>query len=205
MKKMISLGLALLASSTLAKRNSFHDIEQKLTGKKVAILVADGFEQVEMTEPRKALEQAGAKTVIISPVEGKVQGWNRHRCGNKFPVEIPLKKANPKDYHALLLPGGVINPDTLRLEPKAIEFIKQMGLSGKPIAAICHGPWTLINAELVKGKTLTSWPSLQIDLKNAGAQWVDKEVVRDGTLVTSRKPQDILSFNQEMIKLFAEK
>jgi protease I len=176
---------------------------ENLQGKKVAILVADGFEQVELTEPRKALDQAGAKTAIVSPAEGKVKGWNHTEWGDQLPVDVPLQQANPQDYDALLLPGGVMNPDKLRANPAAVRFVKSFVDAGKPIAAICHGPWTLIEAGAVRGKKMTSWPSLQTDLKNAGADWVDQQVVNDGNLVTSRKPDDIPAFNQEMVKLFA--
>lgn len=179
-------------------------MNQELKGLKVAILVANGFEQSEMTEPRKALDNAGAKTVLISPEKGAVTGWHHNNWAAEFPVDVELDKANAADYHALLLPGGVINPDKLRLQPKAIEFIKQIGKAGKPIASICHGPWTLINAELVKGKTMTSWSSIKIDLINAGANWVDRIAVTDGNLVTSRKPEDIPGFNKAMIELFAK-
>ncbi len=170
---------------------------------KVAILVADGFEQVEMTEPRKALDQAGAKTQIVSPMKGQVQGWNHHDKADKFPVDVALDGAKPDDFDALLLPGGVVNPDALRLEPKAIALVKAFADAGKPIAAICHGPWTLIDAGAVKGKQMTSWPSLKNDLSNAGARWVDHEAVVDGQLLTSRNPKDIPAFNREMVKLFA--
>jgi protease I len=176
---------------------------ENLQGKKVAILVADGFEQVELTEPRKALDQAGAKTAIVSPAEGKVKGWNHTEWGDQLPVDVPLQQANPQDYDALLLPGGVMNPDKLRANPAAVRFVKSFVDAGKPIAAICHGPWTLIEAGAVRGKKMTSWPSLQTDLKNAGADWVDQQVVNDGNLVTSRKPDDIPAFNQEMVELFA--
>ncbi|WP_295376317.1 type 1 glutamine amidotransferase domain-containing protein [uncultured Pseudacidovorax sp.] len=170
---------------------------------KVAILVADGFEQVEMTEPRKALDQAGAKTQIVSPMKGQVQGWNHHDKADKFPVDVALDGAKVADFDALLLPGGVVNPDALRLEPKAIALVKAFADEGKPIAAICHGPWTLIDAGAVKGKQMTSWPSLKNDLSNAGARWVDQEAVVDGQLLTSRNPKDIPAFNREMVKLFA--
>ncbi|HKT89137.1 MAG TPA: type 1 glutamine amidotransferase domain-containing protein [Candidatus Sulfotelmatobacter sp.] len=175
-----------------------------IRGKRVAILVADGFEQVELLEPRKALDGAGATTMVISPAEGKVKGWNHDRWGNEIPVDIPLKSAKPEDFHALLLPGGVMNPDHLRMMPEAVRFVKHFTDSGKSVAAICHGPWTLIEAQAVGGCTLTSWPSLKTDLKNAGAIWVDREVVSDGRLVTSRKPDDIPAFNREMIRLFSE-
>lgn len=175
---------------------------EKLKSMKVAILVANGFEQVEMTRPRQALNEAGAITQLISP-EKTVKGSHHDQPGDEFSVDVLLDKAKADDYSALLLPGGVFNPDHLRLLPKAIQFIRQIFVANKPIAAICHGPWTLINAEAVKGRTLTSWPSIQIDLINAGAHWVDKEVVRDGNLVTSRKPDDIPAFNTAMVNLFA--
>lgn len=169
---------------------------------RVAILLTDGFEQIELTKPRKALEEAGAETVLIAPKEGRVQGYIREKPGDSFKVDLALDKARASDFQALLLPGGVKNPDSLRLVPEAILFIKEIGQAKKPIAAICHGPWTLINAELVKGKTMTSYPSLQVDLQNAGAHWVDKEVVTSDNIVTSRKPEDIPAFIQAMIELF---
>lgn len=177
---------------------------QELNNKKVAILVTDGFEQVELTKPKQALEQAGAETHIISPKSDKVQGWNHYDKGDEFSVDIALAQANANDYDALLLPGGVANPDQLRTEEKAVQFIKSFFEAGKPVAAICHGPWTLIEAGVVKGRTVTSWPSLQTDLKNAGANWVDQEVVVDSGLVTSRNPGDIPAFNSKMIEEFAE-
>lgn len=177
---------------------------QKLNGLKVAILVTDGFEQVELTEPKKALEEAGAETQIVSPEKGRVEGWNHFDAGDMFTVDVALDEADAGGYDALLLPGGVANPDQLRMNPKAVEFVKAFFDAGKPIAAICHGPWTLIEAGAVKGRTLTSWPSLKTDLRNAGAEWVDEEVVADNGLVTSRKPQDIPAFNQKMIEEFAE-
>lgn len=175
-----------------------------LEGKKVAILVADGFEQVELLEPKKALEEAGAKTEVVSPAKGKVKGWNLKEWGKEVPVDISLDSAKPENYDALLLPGGVMNPDHLRMNPKAVEFVRTFVQSEKPIAAICHGPWTLIETGAVRGKKMTSWPSLKTDLRNAGANWVDQESVHDGRLVTSRKPDDIPAFNREMIQLFAE-
>lgn len=176
---------------------------KELQGARIAILTANGFEQVELTEPKKALEASGAKVDIISAEKGKVKGWKHTEWGDEFTIDVALSQARADDYLGLLLPGGVMNPDKLRLDEKAIEFIKQFGNAGKPIAAICHGPWTLIDAGLVKNKTLTSWPSIKIDLINAGATWVDKEVVKDDKLVTSRKPQDIPAFNKAMIEVFA--
>ncbi len=175
-----------------------------LQGKKVAILVTDGFEQVELTEPKKALEEAGAKTQIVSPAEGKVKGWNTKDWGEEISVDVPLKSADPSKFDALLLPGGVMNPDHLRMDPDAVRFARHFIKSGKPVAAICHGPWLLVEADVVRGRTLTSWPSLQTDIRNAGGKWVDKEVVNENGLVTSRKPDDITAFNREMITLFAK-
>lgn len=175
-----------------------------LQGARIAILVTDGFEQSELIEPRKALDQAGATTEVVAPKHGKVKGWNHTEWGNEVPVDVALQSAKADDYHALLLPGGVMNPDHLRMQPEAVAFVKHFTDAGKPVAAICHGPWTLIEAGAVRGHTMTSWPSLKTDLKNAGANWVDKEVVTDGKLVTSRKPDDIPAFNREMIRLFAE-
>ena len=177
---------------------------RKLNGRRVAILVADGFEQSELTEPKRALEEAGAIAQIVSPKDDEVRGWQHTDWGDTFQVDVRLEDADPQDYHALLLPGGVINPDKLRLEPKAIEFIKSFVEAHKPIAAICHGPWTLIDAGIARGRKLTSWPSLQTDLRNAGANWVDEQVVVDHGLVTSRKPDDIPAFNEKMIEEFAE-
>ncbi len=178
-------------------------MNQNIKDLRIAILVADGFEQSEMTEPKKALEQAGAKTEIVSPVKGKVKGWKLKNWGDEFPVEKELEKAKGEDFDALLLPGGMISPDTLRMNPQAINFIKSFVKAQKPIAAICHGSWSLINAEAVKGKTMTSWPSVKIDLVNAGAHWIDAEVAKDENLVTSRKPEDIPAFNKAMIELFS--
>ena len=174
----------------------------ELNGMRVAILVSDGFEQVEMTEPRKALDEAGAKTEIVSPMHGEVQGWNHHEKGGKFHVDVELNSADPHKYDALLLPGGVINPDHLRTIPLAVQFVKTFIDEQKPVAAICHGPWMLVEADLVRGRTVTSWPSVKTDLRNAGANWVDQEVVVDDGVVTSRNPRDIPVFNQKMIAEF---
>jgi protease I len=175
-----------------------------LQGKKVAILATDGFEQSELLEPRKALDEAGATTQVVSPAGAKVKGWNHQEWGNEVPVDVSLDSAKAEEFDALLLPGGVMNPDQLRMNSKAVEFVKHFTEAGKPVAAICHGPWTLIEAGAVRGRTVTSWPSLKTDLKNAGATWVDKEVVSDKGLVTSRKPDDLPAFNREMIRLFSE-
>src|SRR6186997_3163437 len=175
-----------------------------LQGKKVAILVAEGFEQVELTAPRQALDEAGAETRIVSPAKGQVQGWNHFDKGDKFPVDVALDQARPQEFDALLLPGGVANPDQLRVMPKAVDFIRHFFTEGKPVAAICHALWPLIDADVVRGRTMTSWPSLRTDLINAGAKWVDQEVVVDNGLVSSRKPDDIPAFNRKMIEEFAE-
>ena len=175
-----------------------------LSGKKIAILVADGFEQVELTGPKEALEAEGAEIQIVSPAEGEVQGWNHDEKADLFPVDMPLNLARSDDYDELLLPGGVRNPDQLRMMTRAVEFVDGFIATGKPLAAICHAPWLLIETNWIKGKTITSWPSLKSDLINAGAHWVDREVVVDNGLVTSRKPADIPAFNKKVIQVFAE-
>lgn len=175
-----------------------------LQGKKVAILATDGFEQSELLEPRKALDEAGATTQVVSPTGKKIKGWDQKDWGKEVSVDVPLDAANAEEFDALLLPGGVMNPDQLRMNPTAVQFVKQFTDAGKPVAAICHGPWTLVEAGAVRGRTMTSWPSLKTDLKNAGASWVDKEVVNDQGVVTSRRPDDIPAFNREMIRLFSE-
>jgi len=177
---------------------------QSLNGKKVAILVENGFEEVELTEPKQALETAGATTQIVSPQQGTVLSWQSTNWGDKFPVEVQLDRASPDDYDALLLPGGVMNPDKLRMNPKAVQFVRAFFDAHKPVAAICHGPWTLIEADVVEGRKLTSYPSLKTDLLNAGAKWVDQEVVVDNGLVTSRNPHDIPAFNRKIVEEFAE-
>jgi len=175
-----------------------------LKGKRVAILVADGFEQIELTEPRKALDEAGAKSEIVSPAKGQVKGWKETEWGDRFKVDVPLDRAEAEQYDALLLPGGVMNPDKLRMEPKAIKFVKDFFKQGKPVAAICHGPVILVDASVLKGRTLTSYPAIKADLANAGAIWVDQEVFVDNGLVTSRKPDDLPAFNRKMIEEFEE-
>lgn len=177
---------------------------ETLKGKRVAILVENGFEQVELEKPRQALEQAGAVTQVVSPHDDQVKGWNRTDWGETVPVDIPLEQAQATDYDALLLPGGVMNPDHLRVNKKAVSFVQHFLEAGKPVAAICHGPWTLIETGTLQGRTLTSYPSIRSDLQNAGANWVDEEVVVDRALVTSRKPADIPAFNQKMIEVFGK-
>lgn len=176
----------------------------KLAGKKVAILVADGFEQVELTSPKEALEAEGAQVYVVSPMKGKVKGWNHTKWGAKIKVDMALSDAKADDFDALVLPGGVMNPDKLRRNEWALQFVRAFMESGKPIAAICHGPWTLIDAGVVSGRKMTSYESIQTDLKNAGANWVDEPVVVDNGLVTSRKPDDLPAFNAKMIEEISE-
>ena len=175
-----------------------------LKGKRVAIIVTDGFEQIEMTSPREALEKAGAKCVLIGPKDGEVQGFKHHDKADKFKVEMTLAKADAKDFDALMLPGGVINADAIRIDKKAQQIAQEIDRAGKPIAVICHGPWLLISAGLMQGRHITSWPTLQDDLRNGGARWEDKECIRDKNWVSSRKPDDLPVFNREMVNCFAE-
>lgn len=176
----------------------------KLSGKKVAILAADGFEEVELTKPKKALEDAGAETSVISIKPGKIQGMNHADKGDTVAVDLTLADARPEDFDALMIPGGLMNPDTLRSTKEALEFVRPFFTEGKPVAAICHGPWVLIDAGVLRGRTLTSWPAIKNDVRNAGGNWVDQEVVVDNGLVTSRKPDDIPAFNARMIEEFCE-
>jgi protease I len=171
-----------------------------LNGKKIAILATDGFEQVELTEPRKALDEAGAKTVVIAPKSGEIKGWKSKEWGDTVKVDEALENANPNDFDALVLPGGVMNPDHLRMDPTAVNFVRQFAATGKPVAAICHGPWTLLEAGVLRDRMVTSWPSLKTDLKNAGATWIDQAVVADGQFIFSRKPDDIPAFNKAIIQ-----
>ena len=173
-----------------------------LKTKRVAILVTDGFEQVELTEPRKALERAGAETHVVSPSRDTVRAWNQKKWGKQFVVDRALGDVNPQDYDALLLPGGVMSPDRLRMNREAVNFVRHFVDNHKPIAAICHGPWTLLETRAPSGRTMTSWPSLKTDIQNAGGTWVDQEVVVDRGIVTSRKPEDIPKFNSAMIEEF---
>lgn len=175
----------------------------KLHGKKIAVLATDGFEQVELTEPKKNLEKEGAKVTVLSIKSGEIKGWDHTDWGDKVKVDALVSEARPDQFDALVLPGGQINPDKLRMNKDAVEFVKKFAETGKPTAAICHGPWTLIEAGVVKGKKMTSWPSVSTDLKNAGADWVDEEVVVDGSFITSRKPDDIPAFSKEIIKALA--
>ena len=172
-----------------------------MKGKKVAILVAEGFEQVELTQPRDALQAAGAQTEIVSLKPGTVQGLNHIDMGDKFPVDRTVAEAQASDYDALLLPGGAVNPDLLRIDQDAMKFVKAFYDAGKPIASICHGPWSLSEIGVVDGLKMTSWPSLQHELKQGGAEWVDQEVVSDRGVVTSRNPQDIPAFNNKSFQV----
>jgi protease I len=175
-----------------------------LQGKTIAILATDGFEQVELTKPKKALEEAGAKTQVVSPNPKKIKGWDKKDWGEEVSVDVTLDSADPSKYDALLLPGGVMNPDQLRMNPDAVKFVKHFFEQAKPVAAICHGPWMLVEAGAVRGRTITSWPSLKTDIRNAGGTWVDEEVVVSNGVVTSRKPDDIPAFNQQIIDLFSK-
>lgn len=175
-----------------------------LQGKTIAILATDGVEQVELTKPKQALEEAGAKTQVVSPADKKLKGWNHTEWGEEITVDVPLKSADPSKYDALLLPGGVMNPDKLRMDPDAVRFAKSFFDEAKPVAAICHGPWMLVETGAAKGRTLTSWPSLQTDIENAGGTWVDQEAVVSDGVVTSRNPDDIPAFNKKMIEQFSQ-
>ena len=179
-------------------------MSEQLRNKRVAALVDHGFEQSELVEPKKALEAAGARVDIVSPQDSKVRGWQHSNWGDEVRVDRKVNDAKAEEYDALLLPGGVLSPDKLRINPVAVRFVKAFVDAGKPIAAICHGPWTLIDAGATKGRRMTSWPSLATDLRNAGASWVDSECVVDNGLVTSRKPEDIPAFNRKMIEEIAE-
>jgi protease I len=179
-------------------------MNQKLQGKKIAILATDGFEQVELTEPKRALEQAGATVDVISIKPGQIRGWKFTDWGDNTKVDKVLGDVKPTDYDGLVLPGGQINPDRLRIEPKAVAFVSDFFQSGKPIGAICHGPWLLVEAGVLKHRTVTSWPSIRTDIRNAGGHWVDEEVVTDQNLTTSRKPDDIPAFNERLIREFSK-
>jgi protease I len=174
-----------------------------LNGKRIAILATDMFEQVELVQPRKALEDAGAETELVSLEEGEIQGFNHYDKADTFPVDKVVADVNADDYDALLLPGGVGNPDTLRTDEDAVGFVRSFVDAGKPVAAICHAPWMLVEADLVRGRRLTSFHSIKTDVKNAGGNWVDEEVVLDGGVVTSRSPDDIPAFNKQVIEEFA--
>ena len=175
-----------------------------LKGRRIAILATDGFEQVELTSPREALEAAGAKCLVISPKGGEIQGFNHHDKGDKVKVDLELSKADAADFDGVLLPGGVINGDAMRIEKKAQQFVQEIDRAGKPVMVICHGGWLLVSSGLVKGRTMTSWPTLQDDIRNAGATWKDEECVRDRNWVSSRKPDDLPAFNREIVKAVSD-
>ena len=192
-----------MKKSRTARNASARDARKPLVGKKVAILVADGFEEVELTLPRAALEKAGAETSVVSPAGKRVKAMRHANHGKTLNVQVALGRAKPGNFDALLLPGGLMNPDALRQDPRAVRFVQAFFRAGKPVAAICHGPQLLIEADVVRGRRMTSFPSVQTDLRNAGAKWTDREVVVDRKLVTSRKPADIPAFNRKMIREFA--
>lgn len=176
----------------------------ELSGKTIAILATDGVEQSELTEPRNALDKAGAKTILVSIKEGSIRGWSMKNWGEEFPVDKTIDQVDATEYDGLVLPGGVMNPDHLRTNAQAVDFVRAFFDQGKPIAAICHGPWMLVEADIVAGLRLTSWPSLRTDIENAGGDWEDSEVIVDNGIVTSRKPDDIPAFNKKMIEEFVE-
>lgn len=176
----------------------------ELNGRKVAILATDGFEQVELTDPRRALDEAGATTHLIAPEKGRIRGWQHTDWGDEFEVDVKLSDASAGDYDALLLPGGVMNPDKLRMDAEAVRFVRAFFQAKKPVAAICHGPWMLVEADVVRGRRVTSYPSIRTDLENAGANWVDEEVVVDEGLVTSRNPDDLPAFNRKIVEEITE-
>ena len=178
--------------------------EKQLSGIKVAVLAVDGVEQVELLEPKKALEEAGAEVLVLSAKAGKIQGFKHHDKADKIQVDLAWDKANPDEFDAVLLPGGALNADAIRIETQAQEFVRRIDQAGKPIAVICHGPWLLVCAGLTRGRRLTSWPTVQDDIRNSGGIWEDREVLRDKNWVSSRKPDDIPAFNREMIRLLAE-
>ena len=178
-------------------------MSNRLQGRRIAVLATDGFEQAELTKPVEGLRAEGAEVEVVSPKAGAIQGYNHHDKGDKVAVDKTLAEVEPSQYDALVLPGGVMNPDALRMEPKAVGFVREFVRTGKPISAVCHGPWTLIDAQGVSGRRMTSWPSLKTDLRNAGAKWVDAEVVVDGVLVTSRKPDDLPAFIAMTVEVLA--
>ncbi|RPJ70736.1 MAG: type 1 glutamine amidotransferase [Acidobacteria bacterium] len=179
-------------------------MDQKLSGKRIAVLATHGFEQSELIEPKRALEQAGAKVDVVSPESGAIKGWNHKQWGEDVKVDRAVAEVKADEYDGLVLPGGVMNPDKLRMNPQAVQLVRAFFDQGKPIASICHGPWLLVEANVVKGLKMTSWPSLQTDIRNAGGEWADQECVVDRGVVTSRKPDDLPAFNRKAIEEFAE-
>jgi protease I len=199
---LVLVGFLLITACTESRPTP--NTSGALVGKRIAILVEEGFEQPELLKPRAALAEAGAETVIVSPHTGMLRAWNHDQWGVYVTVDSALSSVRPADFDGLLLPGGVINPDKLRLDPQAIEFVRTFVASGRPVASICHGPWMLVEANVVRGRRVTSWPSLRTDLVNAGAQWTDEPVVIDNHLVTSRKPEDIPQFNAAFIRMLSQ-
>jgi protease I len=208
-------GLRDEADADQAKHNNEGDYmglfgfgsKRQLIGKRIAILATQGVEQVELTSPRKALMKAGATVELVSPHKlikgGKIKAWNLVKWGGSFRIDVSLSQAKVSSYDGLHIPGGVINPDILRMNTDAVDFVRSFFEAGKPVSSICHGPWMLIEADMVRSRTMTSWPSLKTDLRNAGANWVNEEVVEDRGLVTSRGPQDLRAFNKKIVELFA--
>jgi len=190
---------------TMGEVTEAHVHNNKLEGMRVAILATDGVEDAELREPRKALEEAGAKTTLFTPKEGSIQSFKHHDKADTFKVDRSLSQADAAQFDAVLLPGGALNADTLRVQPHAQEFVREIDRQGKPIAVICHAPWLLVSAGCVRGRTMTSYHTIQDDLRSAGANWKDEEVVRDRNWVSSRQPSDIPAFNREMIEVFSEK
>jgi protease I len=178
-------------------------VASELQGKTIAFLATDGVEQIEYTDPRKAVEKAGATAHLVALEAGEIQGYNHLDKGDRFPVDKAVAETSADDYDGLVLPGGVANPDALRADPKAVRFVRSFFEAGKPVASICHGAWTLVEADVVRGRTLTSWPSIKTDIRNAGGNWVDEEVHTDRGLVTSRKPADLPAFNAKILEEFA--
>jgi len=204
MKALSPFRVSLRAFPGGFRPNTSLGMNDKLHDKRIAILATDGFEQSELEEPLNALEEAGAEVQIVSIKSGRIEGMRHEERGDSVEVDTTLDDADVNDFDALMIPGGLINPDTLRANRKAIEFVRSFAREGKPIAAICHGPWLLIEAGLVRGRRLTSWPNIRTDIENAGGEWVDEEVVVDNGIVTSRSPDDIPAFNEKMIEEFAQ-
>ena len=194
----------MLRGEALSSLGQEEHVAGELQGRKIAFLATDGVEQIEYTDPRKAVEEAGATAHLVAPEPGEIQGFNHLDRGDRFPVDKAVAEASADDYDGLVLPGGVANPDALRADKDAVQFVRSFFEAGKPVASICHGAWTLVEADVVRGRTLTSWPSIRTDIRNAGGTWVDEEVHTDRGLVTSRKPDDLPAFNAKIVEEFAE-
>lgn len=195
---------AMILSFAITHVSKHTGRDGRLDGKRIAILATDGFEHSELVQPRKALHDAGAQTVLVSLEPGKIKSWKDGNWGESIPVDLELAKAKAEEFDGLLLPGGVMNPDKLRMNPTAVQFVKSFWDAGKPVAAICHGPWMLVEADIVRGRQVTSWPSLKKDIQNAGGNWIDMAVVEDKGMITSRKPDDIPAFNAKIIEIYAQ-